>query len=160
MFPIIFFAIALILAFIHLSRMKKRTTAKTIEILLVYLVVFNIGIQGIFAGFFQAFQGQKTAALIGFTYSPFEWELAFSNIGIGVAALLAIFWRGRYILAPIITNTIFIYAAAYGHFVQAAKGNTAPYNGGIFLWAGDIIIPTIIVILAIMYYTTVASKNK
>ena len=160
MFPVIFFSIALILALFHISRLKKRTSAKVIETLLVYFVVFNIAVQGIFAGFFQAFRGPQTAAEIGFTYSPFEWEIAFSNIGLGVAALMSIFWRGRYILGPVIASTIFIYAAAYGHFVQAAKGDVSPYNGGIFLWAGDIIIPTIILILAILYYNTVISKKK
>lgn len=160
MFPVIFFSIALVLALIHISRLKKRTTAKVIEVLLIYFMVFNIGVQGIFAGFFQAFNGKQTAAEIGFTYSPFEWEIAFANIGLGVAALLAIFWRGRYVFGPIIANSIFIYAAAYGHFVQQAKGDTAPYNGGIFLWAGDIIIPTIILILAVLYYINAVSKAK
>lgn len=160
MFPVIFFVIALVFALLWIFRLKKKTNAKIIEILLVSFVVSNIGVQGIFAGFFQASEGQHIAKLIGFTYSPFEWELAFSNIGIGVAALFAIFWRGKYILGPVIANTIFIYAAAYGHFVQAARGDIAPYNGGIFLWTGDIIIPTIIVILALFYYATVISKSK
>lgn len=160
MFPVIFFFVALALALIHIARLKKRTPAEVVEILLIYFMVSNIAVDGIFAGLFQAFNGKETAAEIGFTFSPFEWEIAFANIGIGVAALLAVFWRGRYVFGPIIANTIFIYAAAYGHFVQAAKGDTAPYNGGIFLWAGDIIIPTIILILAILYYTMVVAKIK
>jgi hypothetical protein len=160
MFPIIFFTIALLLALFKLSRLKKRTTAQTIEVLLVYFMVSNIGIDALFGAYFQIFQAQQTAGMIGFTFSPFEFEVAMANVGIGIAALLSIFWRGRYLLGPVIASTIFIYGAAYGHFVQAAKGNTAPYNGGIFLWFGDIIIPTIIVILAILYYNTVISKTK
>lgn len=160
MFPVIFFSIALLVALFLISRLKKKTPAKVIEILLVAFVISNIGVDGVFAGFFQAFMGKQIASQIGFTFSPFEWELAFANIGIGLAALMAIFWRGKYIFGPIIANTIFIYAAAYGHFVQAAKGDTAPYNGGIFLWAGDIIIPTIILVLAVLYYTTAVSKQK
>lgn len=160
MFPVIFFSIALLAAVIHIARLKTRTPEKIIETFLIYFMVSNIGVAGIFAGTFQAIQGPETAAMIGFTYSPFEWEVAFANIGMAVTALLAVFWRGRYVFGPIIANTIFIYGAAYGHFVQAAKGNYAPYNGGIFLWAGDIIIPTIILILAILYYKNVVSKKK
>lgn len=160
MFPVIFFAIACVIALFKISRLKKKTTPKIVEILLVCFVVSNIAVNGIYAGFFQAIMGPQIAKDIGFTYSPFEWELAFANIGIGVAALLSVFWRGRYILGPVIANTIFIYAAAYGHFVQAAKGDTASYNGGIFLWAGDIIIPTIILVLAVLYFSMVVSKGK
>lgn len=160
MFPVIFFAIALILALIHISRLKKRTNAKVIELLLVYIVVFNMGLQAIFAATFQALQPLQTAEKIGFAPSPFEFEVAMANLGMGIASLFVIFWRGRYILGPVIANTIFIYGAAYGHFFQAAKGDTAPYNGGIFLWAGDIIIPTVILILTVFYYTTGIAKMK
>lgn len=160
MFPLVFFAVALVLALIHLSRLKKRTTAKTVEILLVYFMISNIGIDAIFGAFFQAFQPAATAQKIGFTLSPFEFEVAMANLGIGVSALFALFWRGRYLLGPVIANTIFIYGAAYGHFVQASKGDIAPYNGGVFLWAGDIIIPTIILILALIYYSNLESKKS
>lgn len=160
MFPVIFFAISLIVAFILILRLKKKTTPKIIEILLICLVISNIAVDGIFAGFFQIVMSKSVAAQIGFTYSPFEFEVAMANLGIGISALMVIFWRGRYIFGPVIANTIFIYGAAYGHFVQSARGDTAPYNGGIFLWAGDIIIPTIILILAILYYFTTVNKLK
>lgn len=159
MFPVIFFAIGLVVALFKISRLKKRTKGQVIEIVLVCFIVSNIAADGIFAAFFQAFYPARTAADIGFTLSPFLFEVAMANFGMAVAAFMGIFWRGRYLLGPVIANTIFIYGAAYGHFVQAAQGNTAPYNGGIFLWAGDIIIPTIILILAILYYKEVISKT-
>lgn len=160
MFPVIFFSIAIVLALIHIFRLKKRTNARIIELLLVYLVVFNYGIQAIFAATFQTLQPLQTAERIGFTPSPFEFEVAMGNIGMGIAALMAMFWRGRYILGPVITCTIFIYGAAYGHVVQYMKGDHAPYNSGIFFWFGDVIIPTIILLLAVAYYVSVISNNK
>lgn len=160
MFPVIFFAVGLILALIHIASLKKKTNGKVIELLLVYLMVFNMGIQAIFAATFQALQPLETAEKIGFAPSPFEFEVAMANLGMGIASLVVIFWRGRYILGPVIANTIFIYGAAYGHFVQRAQGDIAPYNTGIFVWAGDIIIPSIILMLTLFYYTTVISKAK
>jgi len=40
------------------------------------------------------------------------------------------------------------------------KGDTSPYNTGIFLYAGDIFIPLVIFVLMITYYRLGAiSKN-
>lgn len=161
MYPVIFFGLALISILIHLSRVKKRTTPKVIEVILLWLLVWNIGVQGVFAGLFQVLTPDQIARDIGWPIgSPFEFELGMSNIGIGIAALMGLFWRGKYWLGPILINTIFIYGAAYGHFVQQAKGDHAAYNSGIFLYVGDIIIPTIILVFTVLYYFLVLTRSK
>lgn len=160
MYPLIFFGLAVISALTHLARTKKRTNAKTIEIILLWLMVWCIGAQGVFAAVFQIFTPEMVAKDIGWQVSPFEFEVAVGNLGMGVAGLLALLWRGKYWLGPLITYLIFIYGAAYGHIVQQSRGDVSSYNSGIFLWVGDVIIPTVILVFAILYYTTTIAKEK
>lgn len=160
MYPLFFFSFAIIASLIHISRTKKRTSAKLAEIFLMYLIFFNIGVQGVFAFMGHAFMAGQIAREIGWPIgSPFQFEVAVANLGMGVAGLLGIFWKKTYWLAVLIMSSVFIFGAAYGHFVQMAKGDMSPYNSGIFLYVGDIIIPTIIVIVAIWYFSS-NSKAK
>lgn len=160
MYELPFVGIAIVCIIIHLARTKKRTPAKVVEICLLYLLTIVIGGVSVFSGLFHVFDGPNIAKQIGWAPSPFQAEVGWANVGIGVAALLGFFIRGTYWFAPIITEAIFLYGAAYGHFVQIAKGDTAAYNSGFFLYFGDLFLPTLALVLAFFYYTMVVSKKK
>lgn len=160
MYPLVFFGIAIICALIDIFRSKDKTQTSIIEKSLLWLMVWCIGAQGIFAATFQIFTPQMVAKDIGWQVSPFEFEVAMGNLGMGIAGVLALAWRGRYWLGPLITYLIFIYGAAYGHIVQQTRGDVSAYNSGIFLYIGDIGIPTIILILALLFYFKVLPKYK
>ncbi len=158
MFPVAFFAIGLISALTRVLTSKKKLSGidKT-GIFLLYLIVMCIGVQGLFAFSGHAFEPNIIAEQIGWpTGSPFQFEIAIANLSYGVLGFLCIKFRGKFWMAVIIGNSIFLWGAAYGHFVQLAKGDTSPYNSGVFLYAGDIVIPLIIFILMILYF----SKKK
>ena len=160
MYPVFFFAFAIIASLIHISRTKKRTSAKLSEIILMYLIFFCLGFQGVLAFMGHAFDANQVARDIGWpTGSPFQFEVAVANLGIGVAALLGIFWKKTYWLAVLITSLISLFGDTYGHFVQMAKGDMSPYNSGIFLYVGDLLIPAIILVVAIWYFSS-NSKAK
>lgn len=162
MFPVILFVIGITAAIIRVvvSKTKLTRTEKT-RIFLLYLIVMNIGAAGLYAFMGHAFLANKVAEEIGWpTGSPFQFEIAIANLSYGLLGFLCIFIRGRFWMAVVIGNCIFLWGAAYGHFVQMTKGDKSPYNTGIFLYAGDIIIPLIIFILMVYYYrsgTTVKS---
>lgn len=160
MYPVFFFTIAILGATIHYALTKKKSRARMIEIYLAYLIFCSVGLQGLLAASGHIFMADKVAEQIGWpTGSPFQFEVGVANLGMGVAGVLAPFFRRLYYLATVIIYAIFIYGAAYGHFVQQARGDHSPYNTGIFLWVGDIIIPTIIVILTLLYFTTKSKKK-
>lgn len=160
MFPLFFFAIGIIAAGIHILRAQKRNKPFIIETLLIYLMVFCMGIGSLFGAAFQIFQAPETATMIGWAPSPFLFEVAMSNVGLAIASLFVITWRGYYPLGPVIASTIFLYGAAYGHFVQINKGDMAPYNSGPFLYISDLFIPTVILVLAMLYHRCVLLPNK
>jgi hypothetical protein len=56
--------------------------------------------------------------------------------------------------------TVFLFGAAYGHIKDMMlNNNNAINNSGALLWIGDIALPLIILILAIIYIKNI-NKNK
>lgn len=160
MYPVIFFIIGIAAAIIKIAVTKKQLTGvDKAGVFLLYLIVMCIGAEGIFAFLGHAFKPDLIAEQIGWpTGSPFQFEIAIANLSYGVLGFLCIIFRGRFWMAVVIGNSVFLWGAAYGHFVQMLKGDRSPYNYGIFLYAGDIIIPLIIFILMIIYFRSQKMK--
>lgn len=153
MYPLYFFGAAVVATVIHLIIKKQTDFISILQTLLMYLLFFCVGLQGILAWYGHTFMADQIAKQIGWpTGSPFQFEVAVANLGIGLAGVMALFWKKRAWLMLGIPYLVFIYGAAYGHIVQMQRGDTSPYNSGIFLYIGDIAIPTIILILLIIYY--------
>ena len=154
MYPVVFFKIGIAAAIIKITVSKKKLTGiDKAGIFLLYLIIMCIGVEGIFAFLAHTLKPDFIAEQIGWpTGSPFQFEIAVANLSYGVLGFLCILIKGRFWMAVVIGNSIFLWGAAYGHFVQMLKGDRSPYNSGIFLYTGDIIIPLIIFILMIYYF--------
>jgi hypothetical protein len=154
MFPVVFFAIAIIAAVLRLAVSKKKLLGyEKVGIFLLYIIVMNIGLSGLYGFMGHAFIPNKVAEEIGWpTGSPFQFEVAIANLSFSILGVLCMFIRGKFWAAVVIGNCIFLWGAAYGHFVQMAKGDHSPYNTGVFLSVGDIFVPMVTFILMVMYY--------
>lgn len=122
-----------------------------VERFLFYTIVIGVGLNFFISFFMHYFNGDNIARGIGWpTGSPFQKELAWAILGIGLAALSCIWFTGDYWLAPVIAATVFLWGAAYGHIKEIVKNkNFSPGNAGPVLWM-DIILP--IVSLTLLYY--------
>jgi len=161
MIALFYLGCALFGASLHLLFSQKKTAARAIELYLLYLIVFCIGVSGIAGAYFHTALAASTAEKIGWAPgSPFQFEVAMANLAVGVAGILCIWFRGYFWLATLVIASIFIYGAAYGHFVQMAKGDHAPYNSGVFLYLNDIGIPVVYDLLGLGYFWERRSVNK
>lgn len=151
MISIFYLAFAFIGATLHFIFSKSKE--RTLELYLLYLIVFCIGVSGLAAAGFHTFLAAQTAEQIGWAPgSPFQFEVAMANLAVGVAGILCIWFRGSFWLATVIISSIFLYGAAYGHFVQLTKGDHSPYNSGVFLYLNDLGIPLLTDLLAWGYF--------
>jgi hypothetical protein len=145
--PFLFFAaIALIGATIHVHRdSQPRSTARTLEIFLVWWMVVAVGIAAIFGSMFHFFDGPDTAREIGYANGDggFQTEVGFADLAIGVLGVLCARFRDGFLLAAVIAVSICYLGDAYGHLHQAAiHDNHDPDNTGLVLWA-DFIAPLV-----------------
>lgn len=153
MYPLVLFIIALIASSLHLVFSKKTATFKRIvEILLAYIIPLNIGVATLIGFVAHAFYGPEIAAQIGWpAHNPFQFEVAIGNLAISVAGFVSIWQRKGFWMATSLFSGIYFLGAAYGHFVQMARGDMSPYNTGIFLYVGDVAIPLIYLGLTLIY---------
>jgi hypothetical protein len=115
------------------------------------VLFYTVGIGFVYAGLLHAYAQQMVAPTIGWTPSPFEYELGWIEIPLGVVAALAL-WRGfEFRLASTVVAATFGLAAAAQHVQQiVCCANYAPGNAGLVLWFGDVFVPIFLLLLAIL----------
>lgn len=147
---ILWVVVALVVATIHRARdHQPRSRARTLEIYLLWWLVFAIGVSEVVGGLFHVFDGEQIAEEIGFTRGDggFQFENAMADIAIGTVAILCFRFRGNFWLAALIAVTISWWGDAYGHIHQEIEyDNHDPDNTGIPLYT-DIINPLVGIVL-------------
>jgi hypothetical protein len=135
-----------------IRRRKDLSVRRVVETLLFYLLLVNVGFTGLFAFYGHAFLSDQVAAGIGWPKgSPFQLEIAATNLAFGVLGVLCVFFRDDFWLATGLGYSLFLFGAAFVHIREIlAAGNLALYNAGPVLYVGDIGVPTLILALLIL----------
>lgn len=144
------FVIAVVVAIFKIRRAGARHEVITAAFTVWGEVLFYcFGLGFVYVWYFHAFAANFTAPTIGWLPSPFEWELAWAELGIAVIAILSL-WRGYEMrLAATLASAIFLFGAAAQHIHQMlTMHNYAPGNAGAVLWFGDIALPLLLLVLA------------
>jgi hypothetical protein len=145
------FAIGVTVAYVRIRRNPQLSGWDAIDIYWREVTFWAIGLAFLYYGLLHAFFQEASSRYIGWQPSPFEFELGFAEIGIGVAAILSRTRTYDMRLAVTIIFGIFSLGAAAQHiYYIACCGNMSPGNAGVILWFGDIILPLILFYLAWM----------
>ena len=136
--------IGLVAAWISLLRQPRPLKSNTVaEALLSYYMLFPIGISNLINFVFHVFLGDTAAKFIGWENSPFQAEVGFASLGVGIAGVLAYKAGLPFRVATFIPPAAFSLGAAGGHIYQMiAAHNFSPGNVGLVL-PSDILIPVI-----------------
>ncbi len=141
-------------AAVHLLRTPAthRTRKRVVEVLLLYFLCVQWGFGAVLTAVPHIITPDIVAGYIGWTAgSPFQVEMGFASLGLGVLGVMCIWLRGTFWLAPAIGRSIFLYGAAYVHLRDiAAHGNLSPGNAGVPL-VFDLVIPTIVLGLLVAH---------
>ncbi len=147
---VVYALVAVLGAAVHLWRHPAdRERGRAVEVTLIWWVVVTIGVAGIVGAGFHLFDGPAIAAEIGFTRGDggFQTEVGFGDLAVGVAAMLCIWFRDRYLLAVLVVAAISLWGDAYGHIHQAiVNDNHDPDNTGPVLYT-DILFPLVAIAL-------------
>jgi hypothetical protein len=158
---IIFFIIGLLFALIRLATSKTfKDKAKRYELILLYYIFFVIGINGVLNFIAHTVYAVQTAESIGWPpNNPFQTEVAFANLSYGIAGILAIWFRGKFWFATIITNGVFLFSAGIGHILQIINNhNYSVNNAGAILYT-DLLTPIVGLILYYLYERNSKENN-
>jgi hypothetical protein len=150
MFQLIFAGLAVIAATVHLalSPQRRSSSRKIAETYLLYLLFIYVGLMGLLTAYAHVFRPVQTSASIGWSTSPYEYEVGMADLTVGVLGVLCFVFRGEFWLATAIANAVWLLGDAVGHVRQMLLyNNHAANNAGLFL-ALEFILPVVILILA------------
>ena len=153
MFQVIFTLIGFVGAYVHLalSPQRRRSAAAITGTYLLYLLFFYVGLMGLLTAYAHVFRPVETSASIGWSTSPYEYEVGMADLTIGVLGVLCLKFRGNFWLATAIANAVWLLGDAVGHVRQMTLNNNhAPNNSGIFL-AAEFIVPLLILALTLYH---------
>ena len=139
-----FLIIGLIAGLISLLSKPRPLRINTVaEALFSYYMFFTIGLSNLVNFVFHVFFGDPAAKFIGWEQSPFQAEVGFASLGVGIAGVIAYKASLPFRFATLIPPAVFSLGAAGGHIYQMiAAGNFSPGNVGLVL-PSDIVIPVI-----------------
>jgi Family of unknown function (DUF6790) len=139
-----FLLIGLVAAFVSLLRKPKPLKVNTVaEALFSYYMLFTVGINNLVNFVFHVFFGDMAAKFIGWEDSPFQAEVGFASLGIGIAGVIAFKASLPFRFATLIPPAAFLLGAAGGHIYQMIVAhNFSPGNVGVVLPI-DIVIPVV-----------------
>lgn len=106
-----------------------------------WMLLLSLGLHSLWAFMGHVFAAEPVARSIGWSSSPFQFEVGVANLGIGVAAIAAV-WLGTGAgWAVFLVAACFLWGAAFGHVREmVVERNFAINNAGpIFWW--DILTP-------------------
>ncbi|PZM79020.1 MAG: hypothetical protein DKM50_09585 [Candidatus Margulisiibacteriota bacterium] len=146
-FSFLFILLAIVHSLVAIS-LYKQPPARS---LLKYLLIYAIGLQGIFAGLGHIFFANTLAQGIGWpTGSPFQFQVGISNLGMGVLGLLCAWKDEDFWLATVIISSVFLFGAGISHVRQIIlMKNYTSLNAGSILYS-DVLVPFVIIILYVI----------
>ena len=158
MFQLVFTVLALASASIHLgvSSSRRSSRAAIAATYLLYLLVIYVGLMGLLTAYAHVFRPLQTSASIGWSTSPYEYEVGMADLTVGVLGIFCLWLRGNFWLATAIANSVWLLGDAAGHIRQVVlNSNHAANNSGIFLIT-EITMPFVILLLAIYVHRKVS----
>ncbi|MES2504204.1 MAG: DUF6790 family protein [Myxococcota bacterium] len=139
--PLVCLMLALIISAFQIG-FQHRSKA----VLLAWLLLLPVGVAGLWAFIFHAFFPSITDNMIGWAYSPFEFEVAMANLGMSALGVLGFRSSLGFQKAGVLFTAIFLWGAAVGHIYQmVSHHNFDPGNAGAIFWT-DILIPIVLIV--------------
>jgi hypothetical protein len=135
-----------------LNKPKPLRLSTVIEAFFSYYLLFPIGISNVVNFVFHVFFGWTAPIFIGWEDSPFQAEVGFASLGVGIAGIIAFKASLPFRFATLITPWVFALGAGAGHIYQMiAAHNFSPGNVGLVLPSNFLIPLTGFVLLWLSY---------
>ncbi len=115
-----------------------------------WITLLGAGVVAIYAFILHLCFPNLAAASIGWSNSPFQYEVAIANLGFGVLCILAFKASYSFRLASVIGMSFWLWGDAVGHIRQMISANNfSPGNAGPWFWS-DLIVPVLLIVFLIL----------
>jgi hypothetical protein len=142
--PVFLFVAALLCAWLGWS---KEPVA---ERFLSWILLLPVGAGGLWAALFHIVLPERTAALIGWQTSPFQFQLGVADLAIGVTSCLAFRRSLGFKAAAVIAASVFGLGDALGHLHETLVSGTFSAGKSSIPLITDVIPPILSIVLLVM----------
>ncbi len=141
--PAILYVVGLILGVFGIA---LPGAAEALSPLAQWMLFASLGLFCLWAFLGHVFVAEPVARSIGWSTSPFQFEVGVANLGIGISAIAATWLGVPAGWAVFLTSACFLWGAAFGHAHDMIKHRNFSINniGPIFWW--DILTPLTLLI--------------
>jgi hypothetical protein len=108
-------------------------------------VVYMIGWAGIGAGISHIFFGRRISRTIGFAKSPYELEVGFADLAMGIVGVIAASFSPDYWLAIILVSSIFRVGCGIGHIRSMIEDRNFAINNTAILFT-NFVVPVFLLV--------------
>ncbi len=160
----VFFASSLIMPLVHSLLLGKAQNKmpNVGEVILKYALFLNVGCSFIFSFIGESLYAAEMAECAGWAWSPFIYELAFSQLGLGIMGLLCPLYSSEFCLATLISSCTWLWGAAIVHAADAFMHNNYAVGNMGFVFYWDLLMPFWIIAIYVLCrktYTQNVSKE-
>ena len=131
-----------------LQTRQQWTLSRWSEASLLWIAFWVLGFGGVYGFIMHLVFGTFSAEQIGWPNSPFQYEVAYANLMIGILCYSSFLYRKRdYLLASMVAFASWLFADGVGHVVSLVvfKKNAAS-NAGAVLYT-DLLTPLLVILL-------------
>ncbi len=121
--------LTIVAAVFHGLKTGPRNAERFSELTLVYLLFVYHGFVMLAVGLYILIASEQAAAMLG--ASPgnvFQEFFAFAYIGMAICGIPAIWWRGTYLIAPVLCWSVYFFGAAYIHMTEYLEAGKLSFN--------------------------------
>ena len=150
---LLFIAVALV----HGAR-ANLTREGRIELVLVYLLAGYHGFVMLAVALFSMIASDRAAAILRAPAgNVFQQFAGFAYLGMAVAAILSIWLRGRYLVAPVVYWSVFFFGATYVHIAQYSAAGRLTLHAILQIILSHALIP--LLMLGLLAWLLVLSRR-
>lgn len=141
-FGLAMFFLAVFMILLHLLIRPRHLSFY--EVVFRWTALFALGFTGVYTFIMHTFYAEWSAAAIGWTPSPFQFEVAVADLSMGILGIVSFRASYGFRLATVIASATMLWGDAIGHLYQMMMHeNFAPGNAGSWFWL-DIVIPLLL----------------
>lgn len=112
----------LVAATVHAALLPERTLARVAEIVLLYLLVGYCGVPMLAVSIWVLVSPERAGSGFGFSAAgPLLDFFGWAYLGMSLISLLALRYRGTFLVAPVVTWAAYLGGATFVH-LQASRG--------------------------------------
>lgn len=116
MFFLVLWIAGLISGIAHIITGKQPVTFFSVsEILLLYQFVITFGLCGVIGLVVNILLAKKNARKTGWPHGPFQYKYGFTQLGLGVFGIMAIWFRGYFWIAALLNMYLYGLSGLYTH---------------------------------------------